>query len=296
MRREDQFLVINNMEIYNYYRDRLISMALSQFEWMGLPETCDPLYFERKLLFQGTAALLQPTGTDVWLSLPYVFRSNFNGYGYPLEIAGVDFNGAQIESDNFIIFYDNVNTQRGGNCGNLMPKIELYAKEMWKAHMTYHANLDKQINPYIVTGSKKMSKSIINVMNRVFGYQPVIQLRTEDDIKKFKTWDMKVPYIGNDLLLTLKTLWAEALSMLGIASGTTKRERQGEMELILNRQESAIMANSRLLTRVQAINQFNKVTGLNASVNMVAQDLDFRPYQPDLATEILTNEKEKGVS
>ncbi|MGN0594484.1 MAG: hypothetical protein ACI4I6_04950 [Hominimerdicola sp.] len=295
MRRQDAELVINNNEIYNYYRDRLISMALSQFEWHKLPDTVDPLYMERSLLFQGTASLLQPTGTDMWLSLPYVFNGQFDGYGYPTDIKGIDFNGRQIDTNNFVVIYDNVNARHGGNCNSLLPKIDLYARLMWEAHNTFRANLKHQINPYILTGGKNQRLSFLNIMNRMFGYQPFIQVRNEDELNKIKTLNTNVPYIGNELLLTLKTLWAEALSMLGIASGTTKRERQNEMELTLNRQESAISMDSRLLPRIYAANRFNKLTGMDISVNMVAQDTAFIPYTGDAAMRMVTNDTEKEM-
>lgn len=289
MRRQDAELVIENNEIYNYYRDRLISMALSQFEWHNLPDTVDPLYFERSLLFHGTAAFLKPTGTDMWLSLPYVFNGQFDGYGYPTDIRGIDFNGRQIDTDKFVVVYDNVNVLRGGNCNSLIPKIDLYARLMWEAHNTFRANLKHQINPYILTGGKNQRLSFLNIMNRMLGYQPFIQVRNEDELNKIKTLNTNVPYIGNELLLTLKTLWAEALSMLGIASGTTKRERQNEMELVLNRQESAISMDSRLLPRIYAANRFNKLTDMGITVNMVAQDTEFIPYSGDMAMRMVTD-------
>lgn len=295
MRRQDAELVIENNEIYNYYRDRLISMALSQFEWHNLPDTVDPLYFERSLLFHGTAAFLEPTGTDMWLSLPYVFNGQFDGYGYPTDIRGIDFNGNQIDTDKFVVVYDNVNVLRGGNCNSLIPKIDLYARLMWEAHNTFRANLKHQINPYILTGGKNQRLSFLNIMNRMLGYQPFIQVRNEDELNKIKTLNTNVPYIGNELLLTLKTLWAEALSMLGIASGTTKRERQNEMELVLNRQESAISMDSRLLPRIYAANRFNKLTGMEITVNMVAQDAEFIPYSGDMAMQMVTGNTEKEM-
>ena len=38
MRRQDKLLGIENVEIYNYYKERLINVALSQFSYQNLPE------------------------------------------------------------------------------------------------------------------------------------------------------------------------------------------------------------------------------------------------------------------
>ena len=54
MTRQDKELVVDNSEIYMHYRERLKNIAIAQFEWHGLPETCDRLYFERALLNQGS--------------------------------------------------------------------------------------------------------------------------------------------------------------------------------------------------------------------------------------------------
>ena len=53
MRKSDRQLVIENSEIYQYYFERLVNLALAQFEWHNLPRTCDRLYFEKSLLFSG---------------------------------------------------------------------------------------------------------------------------------------------------------------------------------------------------------------------------------------------------
>ena len=113
MRRQDKQLVIENAEIYQYYKERLINMALAQFEWHGLPDTCDRLYFERRMLFDGTAAMFKPTGTDFWVTAGYVQKTGINGqafdiYGYPTAILGVGYNAVNIETDEWMILFDNM--------------------------------------------------------------------------------------------------------------------------------------------------------------------------------------------
>ena len=46
----DQQLIINNTEIYNYYRFRLNNMALSRFTYENLPDTIDRWFLEKTLL------------------------------------------------------------------------------------------------------------------------------------------------------------------------------------------------------------------------------------------------------
>ena len=172
MNRNDKRLVIENIDIFNYYKERLINLALSQFEWHftdnEINKTFDRRYFERCLLFNGTAALLQPRGTEFWLSLGYVIKGKFNAYGWPAKIDGITFNGKQIKTDNFEICYDNMTYT------TLLPKINLYAKLLYEIHQVFRSNLQQQITPYLIATNKKKALSMKNFMNRIAGFDPVI--------------------------------------------------------------------------------------------------------------------------
>lgn len=281
MNYQDTELFIANQEIYNYYRERLINVALSQFEWNGLPDTCDRLYFEKRLLFDGKAAMLQPIGSDEWLSLGYVNNGSLNVYGYPTSILGVGFNASNIETDTWEFLYDNMTKQ------SLLPKIDLYARLLWEVHCTFRSNLKHQNVPYIVKGTKNQELSFRNLFNRIFGFQPYILMKRKEDIDNIDVLQLGVDYRGNEILDSLKVIWAEALSMLGITAETTKKERMISGEIVLDRQEDLISLNSRMLNRVEFCNKMNKKHGLDLSVNLSSEDYELQPYQGDYATQVL---------
>lgn len=285
MRREDKKLVIENSEIYRYYRERLINLALAQFEWHGLPETCDRLYFEKQLLYQGTAAMGTPTGTDIWLSLGWVLKGGLNVYGYPNDIRLISANGKMnpIDVDKYEFLYDNMTFT------SLIPKIDLYARLLWEVHNTYRSNLQQQITPYLVLTTKNESLGIKNLFNRILGFQPVVEVRNSFDPQAIQTLDTRVDFKGVDMLQNLKLLWAEALSMLGITAETTKKERLLNNEITLDRQEDIISLNSRLLNRVDFCNKMNKKYGFELSVNISSQDYELDENIGDYATKILNN-------
>ena len=281
MNYQDTELFIANQEIYNYYRERLINVALSQFEWNGLPDTCDRLYFEKRLLFDGKAAMLQPIGSDEWLSLGYVNNGSLNVYGYPTSILGVGFNASNIETDTWEFLYDNMTKQ------SLLPKIDLYARLLWEVHCTFRSNLKHQNVPYIVKGTKNQELSFRNLFNRIFGFQPYILMKRKEDIDNIDVLQLGVDYRGNEILDSLKVIWTEALSMLGITAETTKKERMISGEIVLDRQEDLISLNSRMLNRVEFCNKMNKKHGLDLSVNLSSEDYELQPYQGDYATQVL---------
>lgn len=279
MKKKDMDLVIYNQEIYQYYRERLINLALSQFEWHGLPETCDRLYFERTLLFNGTAAMYKPKDTDFWLTTGYTYNSKgknmVNVYGYPVSIMGYGANATNIETDEWEILFDNMTMT------SLMPKIDLYARLLWECHCTFRNNLRQQNTPYIVATNRNKSLSFKNLFNRIFGFDPVIEvkdsLNIEDEVKVF---NINKEYIGNDLLDSLKVIWNEACHMLGITGETTKKERVLNDELCMNRMQDTITMSSRLLTRMEFCNKMNERHELpyEMSVNLISADTTFLPY------------------
>lgn len=265
MRREDKRLVIENSQIYLHYKERLINLALSQFQWHNLPDTCDRLYFEKCLLFYGKAAMYQPKGCDFWLSTDYVHQGDLNVYGYPRKIRGVGYGQHNfIETDpmNWQFLYDNM------TLASLMPKIELYAKLLWEVHNTYRSNLQQQITPYIVLTDKNQVFSMKNFFNRLFGFQPVLEMKNSFDPESIQTIDTRVNFIGKELLENLKIIWGEALAILGITAETTKKERMLDDELTFNRMENDIALNSRMLNRIEFCNKMNKDFGMDLSVNL----------------------------
>lgn len=283
MRREDKNLVISNSEIYRYYRERLINLALAQFEWHGLPETMDRLWFEKSLLYNGKAAAGKVAGTDIWLGLDYVYKGTLDVYGYPTDIRLVPANGRNglIEVDEWQFLFDNM------TWASLMPKIDLYARLLWEVHNTYRSNLQQQITPYLIATTRNESLGIKNLFNRIMGFQPVIEVKNTFDPDTIKTIDTRVDFKGTELLENLKVIWAEALSMLGITAETTKKERLLNNEITIDRQEDMISLNSRLLNRVDFCNNMNKKYGFNLSVNLSSDDYQLNPYAGDMAIQTL---------
>lgn len=73
MRYDKKFkMLIRVYDIYLYFFERIVNIALSQFDWENLPDTCDRLYIERTALYNGAVAFSIPSGLDVWLSTGFL--------------------------------------------------------------------------------------------------------------------------------------------------------------------------------------------------------------------------------
>lgn len=266
-------LFIDNNMIYQYYRNRLVTLALSQFIWdFGKwGETCDQFYFEKKLLFEGRAALMHPEGAnpDEWISVGYVPNGTLNIYGYPTDIKGIGFNATNIKPDEWVICYDNPLRQP------IMCYIDLYARLLWECHMVFRSNLKHQNTPYIFKGNKNQELSFRNLFLQLSGYRPYILARRQEDIDAIQVLKTEAQFHGKELLEVLKIIWAEAISMLGIAPAAEidKKERMVTDEIAFHREEYIISRNSRELTRKKMCGRINNYHGGNISVHMATLDL-----------------------
>jgi hypothetical protein len=265
-RKEEKELVINYIMLKNYYSERLENLALAEFSYKNLPESCDADYLERCFLYKTKAAIYKPKDMDFLMSTGFMTKGNFNSYGYPVSIVGIDFNGRNIETDEWIIAWDNKRRT------STIAKIQLYAKLLAEVHATIRANLAHQRHPIIAPIDKSELFSYENFYNRVDVFDPFIPVKKTFDLENLKPMDMKIPYIGNELFDTLQRLWAEALSMLGITAETSKKERLIEREVTLDRQEDLLSLNSRYATRVKMCDDVNKKFGTNIEVILSVND------------------------
>lgn len=276
---EDTMMVIDNQRIYQYYKGRLINLALAQFIWEGLPETCDRLYFEKQLLFTGKAAMLKPIGSDEWLSLGYVTDGNLSVYGYPTKIKGVGFNNANIPTEEWEFLYDNMTKQP------LLEGIDLYSRLLAEIHATFRCNVQKQNTPYVITGSKYQELSFKNIFLKIFGHAPYIMLKKPEDLQSIQVLDLKVNFYGKELLEVLKITWDEAIAMLGIAPAgglNDKKERLITDEVEMAREENIVARNARELNRKEFCKKMKK-HGLDLDVHMATMlDTDLPTEMADL--------------
>lgn len=272
MRRGDKQLIIENWEIYNFYRNRLENLALSQFEWHDLPDTCDPWYFEKQLLYKGCACFFKPKGIDDIYSLSFNVNGGFDGYGYPAGIRPINFKGELFETDDYVLVYDNMKKE------TILPFIDLYARKLYEVDMTIRSNLRQQNTPYIIPTTKNMALSIKNIMMRVFGYEPALIIKNNElnFIKEVQPLDLRVDFKGNELTDLKESIWAEALHILGIAPSKTKKERMITGELMMDRQEDIVSIQSRLLQRTRFCDKINERWGLNVSVNLTMLEDDVK--------------------
>ena len=210
-----------NSATFRYYYDRLIEMAVSRFEWKGLPDTVDTRYLELALLTDGKAVFFYDEVLG-YLALRCAISGQMSVYRIPLNRRAYAANGYQkslTEKDSVIIFNNMLHT-------NSIYALELYAKKLYNLDRAIEVNANAQKTPILVQCDENQRLTLKNAYMRFDGNEPVIYADKNLNPNSLKVFQTGAPYVA-DRLFQLKTeIWNEALTYLGISNlNISKKER-----------------------------------------------------------------------
>lgn len=259
-----QSAILNNAQ-YLYYYHRIMQLALSRFEYKDLPDSMDERFLEMQLIERGSALLFED---DVMgpLCLPF-------SYGGPLDIyqkptirrayASNGYNTERSESDSVIIYNNRMHSPD-------IAAIRLFAHRLWNFDRIIDINCNSQKTPIVIQCDEQGRLTLTNLFKEVDGNAPVIFTNKNLDLpNSLKAINIQAPFIAENVLNIKKSVWDECMSYLGITTaGIYKAERVTSSEA--NNAGGTTIASrwSPLAERQTAIEKFNKMFGLNISVNM----------------------------
>lgn len=249
----------DNNYSYMYYVDRLTELAISQFKWSGLPDTCDSKFLERTLFLDGACVFFKDDAIG-YLNLQVTVNGGFDVYGYPIERRAYAINGynQNLNASNSVIIYNNYLLK------NTYSDIIHFAKRLWELDRIIDVNARAQKTPVLIQGTEQQRLTLINLYQKYDGNEPVICADKNLDLNSLKALRTDAPYIG-DKIYQLKTeIWNEALTHLGISNiNVTKKERLVVDEV--ERLQGGTIASrfSRLLARQEACEKINDMFGLD---------------------------------
>lgn len=251
-----------NSIIWNYYFYRLYNMAISEFEWVDLPETIDERFLENVLFYKGFALFFKDPVVG-YLSLNTTIGAPLNVYNLPTEFTAYASNGYNVRlnaSEAVLIWNNYAHTPDVQN-------IYHFCDELWEIEQTARINLKGQKTPILIAGSESQQLTLKNLMMKVDGGEPFIFGDKSMDISGIKVFQTGAPFLLKDLYEYKQMLWNEALTYLGINNTPQeKRERLLSDEVNANVEEIKASRFSRLNARRQAADQINRMFGLNISV------------------------------
>lgn len=279
----DESAILNN-RTYVQYVNRLTELAISMFEWTGLPESVDSRYIELHLFSNGCMVYFDDEVMGN-LCLDCTYNGGLDVYGYPiLRRAYSSYNGYNrlLKNSNSVIIWNNLLH---------IPSeadIRAYARRLWMLDRIIDVNVNAQKTPILVQGNEKQRLSLVNLYKEYDGNAPVIFGDSSLNTEGLKSISTGAPYVA-DRIYELKTqIWNEALTYLGISNiNTQKKERLITDEVTRNQGGTVASRYSRLEARRQAVERINDMFGTNIKVN-------YREDYQEIETEDVFNNEENG--
>lgn len=259
----DESAILNN-RTYVQYVNRLTELAISMFEWKGLPESVDSRYIELHLFSNGCMVYFDDEVMGN-LCLDCAYNGQLDMYGYPvLRRAYSSYNGYNrlLKSSNSVIIWNNLLH---------IPSeadIRTYARRLWMLDRIIDVNVNAQKTPMLVQGNEKQRLSLLNLYKEYDGNAPVIFGDSSLNTDGLKSISTGAPYVADRIYELKNQVWNEALTYLGISNiNIQKKERLITDEVTRNQGGTVASRYSRLEARRQAVEKINRMFGTDIEVS-----------------------------
>lgn len=263
---------------YSTWFNRLYNIAISRFEWLNLPDTCNENFIEQVLFFNGFMIGYKDTALNSFLIMPCTNNSVLDIFGYPAKVNAYGYNGYMVQNltpytitlgqeptrADAALLYANYS-----RCPDL-PAVLYFARKLTKIDRTIDVNINVQKTPYIISCGENQRLTVANMFKQVDNFEPAI-ITTKfyglNGEKPINVMDLKPPFVADKMQTLKRQVYQEALTYLGIEANTSeKAERQVTEELTANMGETESMRQSPLASRKQFCKEFNKIYGTNIDV------------------------------
>ena len=277
-----------NTRSYQYYFYRLKELAISMFDWKGLPSTIDPRYIELGL-FENNCMVYFKDEVMGDLCLNCLPQSMMTVYGDPIKRRAYSkYNNYQKElSDkDSVIIWNNYLRLSSYNA------IDLFARRLYNLDRVIDVNCNAQKTPVLVTANEQQRMTMINLYKEYDGNQPFIFGDKMLDQNSLKTLNTGAPYVADRLYEMKRNLWTEALNYLGINAVQDKRERLVTQEAIMTQGDTISARYSRLRSRQEAAEKINRMFDTKISVDYA---VDYQLAEENEVDENGVKHEEEGV-
>lgn len=240
---------------YSMYRNQILSLALTRFEWHGLPPTCNPRFLEWTLLTQGQATISFPKEQPgIFYSTQVAWNSAPNLYDNPASWQSIGNNGWRFSANpnQGVVVWDNLLR------APILDAIDLQARELTDLTRTEQINRLHQKTPFILTGPQDKKIDLQNVWKQIAGGEPAVigtDGLSQIEVSAIKT---DVPYLASELDAAIQNTWTRIYQLLGIDAMPFKQERQIEDEVISQQAPSSMQALGFLAARREAAEVLNE--------------------------------------
>lgn len=253
--------LLNNRFSYIQYYNRLTDIGLNCFKWKNLPDTVDERFLELALFETGMAVFFKD---DVlgYLALQTKIGGKLNVYRIPIQrtaYATNGYNNRLTDKDSVLIWNNRMHEPSKLD-------VEIFSQRLYNLDRTIDVNTKAQKTPVAILCDENQRLTMKNLYMQYDGNQPFIFGGKDLDINAVKSINTGAPYLGKELYDLKERYWNEAMTYLGVANVSNKRERMNTMEV--DRTLGGVYASrlSRLNARKEACKQINKMFGLDIDV------------------------------
>ena len=266
---------MNDLTYLDVYK-RLHQLAISEFEWKGLPESCNARFLEQTMYFKGVAIFFMDKNKQSpmfgnLIALPATPYGQLNMYHEPIKYTAVSTSyHAYVDAEDCVICrnnYDRLPTDMS---------IRLFAERLADIQRTIDVNMRAQKTPYVFLCDEKQRLTFERLFDEIDGNHSCIFGSKQMDLaSQYKVFLTNAPFIADKAATHYMWQWNQAMSFLGINNANTdKKERMIVDEANSNNQYIDLAASVMLLTRKECAEQCNKKFGTNISVDMRVYSID----------------------
>lgn len=262
---------------YNYYMQRLKSIAISCFDWDGLPQSIRQQQLEISLMRKGRALFYYDEILERFLAMRCMCNGPFDIYNEPIRRRAYANNGYQYDAtnQNSVLIWDNYLHE------DIWPALSTFAKRLTNIEITKDINLRAQKTPIMILCDDRQRLTMENLFMKIDMGTPVIFGSKNLDIDSVKVLNLEAPYLVDKLQDEKVNVLHEAFSFLGVGSmEIIKRERYITSEMQTSQESNVAQRANRLKARVEAARLINDMYGLDISVQ-------YSPVGDQIAGEML---------
>lgn len=252
--------------IYSRYYAYFMNMAISRFEWSGLPNGIPERRIEEYLINYGQCMFFQDDITGLYAVFKAAAGGTLDVYDIP-EMRWGYANQYFFErgKTNSVLMFD---TPLGYP---LQCHIDMACVSLAEMRIVRDANIWAMRRPFIIGGEPSQELSVKNFFQQLDSGVPFIPIRNDlgglDIDQRMRVFDFNVPVVFDKLEAEMKMEKNSLLTIMGIDNTTeNKKERAITAEINSNDGEIEANRNTALMMRQRAADQINEMFGLNVSV------------------------------
>lgn len=260
----DTTKLLNQATLIDIY-SRLRLLALSVFEWSGLPDTVSERHLEKTLYEEGKAFFFNDPKTG-FLCLRGSFDGQLNVYGEPINVRVSGQNGYNevLKPGKYVMIRNNY---------DMIPTystISMFAQRLARVERSIDVNVNAQKTPVLILCDEKQRHTLKNVYSQYIGDEPVIYADKSMNPDMIKSIDTKAEFVADRLQAYKQALWNECMTFLGInapGGNYQKAERMVVPEVESNNQLIEVSGDVMLLTRQAAAKSISAIIGHTVTVD-----------------------------